>query len=142
MQRSMDMVAGDVLASVRELLSKYPDSTPTEKERKLWREQAEKRRRHDGIRPRKSRIFPEILSNKWQNRDLWEEIVHAAEVLSELIDKVDANDKTADYFCKKKAMDLAKKYVQYYADGNTDKDFLELLRNDILDYMWSELANV
>ena len=41
------------LSAAAHLLAAYPDSTPTEKERKLWREQAEKRRRLDGVRPRK-----------------------------------------------------------------------------------------
>lgn len=44
-----------------EVVAKYPDSTPTEKERKLWREQAEKRRRRDGIRPRKAGDNTEII---------------------------------------------------------------------------------
>lgn len=35
------------------IVAKYPDTQPTEQERKLWREQAEDRRRKDGIRPRK-----------------------------------------------------------------------------------------
>lgn len=53
------IVAAELVLAVKELmaademLAKYPDSAPTEKERKLWREQAEKRRRHEGVRPRK-----------------------------------------------------------------------------------------
>lgn len=49
----MKKVALELLAVAKDLLAKYPDSAPTEQERKLWREQAEKRRRKDGIRPRK-----------------------------------------------------------------------------------------
>ncbi len=30
------------------IVAKYPDTQPTEQERKLWREQAEKRRREEG----------------------------------------------------------------------------------------------
>jgi hypothetical protein len=41
-----DRIARDVLAG-------YPDSAPTEEDRKKWREQAEERRRKEGIRPRK-----------------------------------------------------------------------------------------
>lgn len=52
----MDAAAAGVVASVMEMISKYPDSAPTEKERKLWREQGEKRRRHEGVRPRKSAV--------------------------------------------------------------------------------------
>ena len=35
------------------IIAKYPETQPTEQERKLWREQAEERRRKEGIRPRK-----------------------------------------------------------------------------------------
>jgi hypothetical protein len=35
------------------IVSKYPETQPTEQERKLWREQAEERRRKEGIRTRK-----------------------------------------------------------------------------------------
>ena len=54
-QREMTMKkeAMELLAVAKDLMAKYPDSTPTEKERKIWREQAEKRRRHEGVRPRK-----------------------------------------------------------------------------------------
>jgi hypothetical protein len=39
---------------VRSLLAKYPDSAPTEQDRKEWREQGEKRRKKEGIHPRKA----------------------------------------------------------------------------------------
>ena len=35
------------------IVAKYPETQLTEQERKLWREQAEERRRKEGIRPRK-----------------------------------------------------------------------------------------
>ena len=35
------------------IVAKYPETQQTEQERKLWREQAEERRRKEGIRPRK-----------------------------------------------------------------------------------------
>ena len=38
---------------VREMAAKYPKTPPDAQQKKLWREQAEKRRRHEGIRPRK-----------------------------------------------------------------------------------------
>lgn len=41
----------------------YPDSAPTEQERKKWREQAEDRRRKEGIRPRKADIASLILKD-------------------------------------------------------------------------------
>ena len=57
MSNDMDRVAAQMLVSVaKDMLAKYPDSQPTEPERKLWREQAEKRRRKEGIRPRKAAI--------------------------------------------------------------------------------------
>jgi hypothetical protein len=40
------------LASMK--VGTYPDSAPTEQEKKLWREQAEDRRRKEGIRPRQA----------------------------------------------------------------------------------------
>lgn len=40
------------LASMK--VGAYPDSAPTEQEKKLWREQAEDRRRKEGIRPRQA----------------------------------------------------------------------------------------
>ena len=52
-EMTMKKEAMEVLAIAKDLMAKYPNSTPTEKERKLWREQAEKRRRHEGIHPRK-----------------------------------------------------------------------------------------
>jgi len=36
-----------------DMMAKYPDSAPTQEEKKEWREEAEDRRRKDGIRPRK-----------------------------------------------------------------------------------------
>ena len=35
------------------IVAKYPETQPTEQERKLWREKAEERRRKEGISPRK-----------------------------------------------------------------------------------------
>lgn len=47
-------ISVDLVKIAEELVSKYPDTPPTEQERKLWREQAEERRRQEGIRPRKA----------------------------------------------------------------------------------------
>jgi hypothetical protein len=35
------------------VLAAYPKNPPNEQDRKKWREEAEKRRRHEGVRPRK-----------------------------------------------------------------------------------------
>ena len=50
----MRKIALEILGAAKELLSSYPDSAPTEQDRKKWKEQAEKRRRTEGIRPRKN----------------------------------------------------------------------------------------
>jgi hypothetical protein len=47
-------IASELVKIARILEGKYPDSAPTEVDRKLWRERAEERRRKDGIRPRKA----------------------------------------------------------------------------------------
>jgi hypothetical protein len=36
--------------------AKYPDSAPTEQDRKKWREEAEERRRKEGVKPRKGSL--------------------------------------------------------------------------------------
>jgi len=51
---TMRKIALEILGAAKELLSAYPDSAPTEQDRKKWKEQAEKRRRTEGIRPRKN----------------------------------------------------------------------------------------
>lgn len=51
-EKIAERVAMSVLAGA-EKEGSYPDTAPTEQERKKWREQAEERRRKEGIRPRK-----------------------------------------------------------------------------------------
>lgn len=46
-------VAQELLMVAKTLLAAYPNTPPTEEDRKKWREQGEDRRRKDGIRPRK-----------------------------------------------------------------------------------------
>ena len=43
----------DITDTGKEFQAKYPDGEPDAQQKKVWREQAEKRRRHEGIRPRK-----------------------------------------------------------------------------------------
>ena len=43
----------DITEIGREVTAKYPEGAPDAQQKKKWREQAEKRRRHEGIRPRK-----------------------------------------------------------------------------------------
>jgi len=43
----------DITDTGRDVTAKYPEGAPDAQQKKIWREQAEKRRRHEGIRPRK-----------------------------------------------------------------------------------------
>ena len=46
-----------------EVMAKYPDSPPDQKQLKQWREEAEERRRHDGVKERKFKAW-ETLEDK------------------------------------------------------------------------------
>lgn len=87
---------------VERIVAKYPDSAPTEEDRKLWREQAEKRRRKEGIRPRKamnvsgllsdlrsaytaiSRCRVRVLTNSFRSDDLRDVLNDAKHILDEV----------------------------------------------------------
>lgn len=43
----------------QKVLGAYPETAPTEEDRKKWRERSEKERRKEGIRPRGSSCFEE-----------------------------------------------------------------------------------
>ena len=71
-QGGMIMSRDKVVSSlVKEFVAKYPESAPTEQDRKEWREEGKERRKHEGVHPRKAALVMKFRVEKIQRDSIW-----------------------------------------------------------------------